>query len=287
MKNKSIRLPDFIGIGVPKAGTTWFSRLISQHPLILFPSKKEIHFFSSDENYAKGAEYYSYFFESNNNYICGEFSTKYLKNYETVIPRIKETYTDPPKLVCILRDPVGRSISHYHWLIQLGILPRNCSLTNAIKMEPQIIEYSCYSKPVTAYIEAFGSDNVLIILMEEMIKYPNQITQQFFEFVGLNNEIEIDFSVSKGETFMPKFVFFERIRKFIYFQLYRYNLDSIITFSSRIGLSNLYRMLNREKTDVNKALIKETELITLNNCLSDEKLILSKLFPRVINYWKN
>jgi hypothetical protein len=37
--------PDFIGIGAQKAGTTWLSRNLQEHPQIWMPSLKEIHYF--------------------------------------------------------------------------------------------------------------------------------------------------------------------------------------------------------------------------------------------------
>ena len=105
------RLPDFIGIGTPKAGTTWLCRLLNQHPNISISTKKEIHYFSSEDNYGKGIEWYlSNLNVSDKNKLIGEFSTKYLKNFQKVIPRIKSTYEGKklPKMICILRNPLEK-----------------------------------------------------------------------------------------------------------------------------------------------------------------------------------
>lgn len=40
------RKPDFLGIGAQKAGTTWLSQMLAQHPLIWTPPFKEVQFFN-------------------------------------------------------------------------------------------------------------------------------------------------------------------------------------------------------------------------------------------------
>jgi len=49
MKDKKI--PDFIGIGAQRAGTTWLWKNLEVHPGISLPPLKEIHYFSRSEKY--------------------------------------------------------------------------------------------------------------------------------------------------------------------------------------------------------------------------------------------
>ena len=39
------RLPDFLGLGVQKGGTTTLHTLLAAHPQLMLPQKKELHFF--------------------------------------------------------------------------------------------------------------------------------------------------------------------------------------------------------------------------------------------------
>ena len=55
-------LPDFILIGAARAGTTWISKNLGEHPEIFIPRKKELHFF--DSQYPKGLEFYESFFRN-------------------------------------------------------------------------------------------------------------------------------------------------------------------------------------------------------------------------------
>lgn len=45
-RHREGRAPDFLCIGVQKAGTTWFSQMIRQHPNIWMPPVKEIQYFN-------------------------------------------------------------------------------------------------------------------------------------------------------------------------------------------------------------------------------------------------
>lgn len=40
-------MPDFVGIGAQKAGTTWLYDMLAQHPSVWLPPMKEVHFFDS------------------------------------------------------------------------------------------------------------------------------------------------------------------------------------------------------------------------------------------------
>jgi hypothetical protein len=42
---KRLTLPDFLGIGAPRAGTTWLDRNLRAHPDLYLPDRKELHYF--------------------------------------------------------------------------------------------------------------------------------------------------------------------------------------------------------------------------------------------------
>ena len=42
---------DFLGIGAPRAGTTWLWTVLRQHPQIWMPPRKELHYFDRNEKY--------------------------------------------------------------------------------------------------------------------------------------------------------------------------------------------------------------------------------------------
>ena len=55
-------LPDFLGIGAQKAGTTWLWENLRRHPEIFVPDKKELHYF--DNKFDQSLRYYTRRFEA-------------------------------------------------------------------------------------------------------------------------------------------------------------------------------------------------------------------------------
>ena len=54
-------LPTFLGIGAPRAGTTWLNTLLSSHPDVYMPTRREeVRFF--DRDYDFGLGWYESFF---------------------------------------------------------------------------------------------------------------------------------------------------------------------------------------------------------------------------------
>ena len=54
-------LPTFLGIGVPRGGTTWLHTLLATHPDVYIPTRrKEIRFF--DRHFDRGLGWYEGFF---------------------------------------------------------------------------------------------------------------------------------------------------------------------------------------------------------------------------------
>src|SRR6266508_2090579 len=104
-------LPSFLGIGVPRAGTTWLYELLRTHPDVYVPlRRKELSYF--DLHYNRGVEWYSKFFPPDHEVsrfrAVGEISPYYF--YCPDCPaRIADLGI--AKLVLKLRHPVDRAWS--------------------------------------------------------------------------------------------------------------------------------------------------------------------------------
>jgi len=76
------RLPDFLGLGVQKGGTTTLQRLLEQHPGAFLPAAKELHYFSL--HFAEGeAWYHEQFAAATPEQRCGAVSYTHLRAHET------------------------------------------------------------------------------------------------------------------------------------------------------------------------------------------------------------
>lgn len=103
--------PSFLIIGAQKSGTTALFNRLQQHPQIVSPLKKEVHFF--DDNFERGMDWYLSHFPLVNDadLITGEGSPFYL--FSPDVPARVRDVLPSVKLIAILRNPVERAISHY------------------------------------------------------------------------------------------------------------------------------------------------------------------------------
>ena len=102
-------LPNFLGIGAKKAGTTWLWANMSQHPEIFLPPNKEIQFFNW--NFHKGLDWYSSHFTSPAFKIYGDITPDYSSLPVEKIAYIKKIMPKV-KIILLLRHPIDRAWSH-------------------------------------------------------------------------------------------------------------------------------------------------------------------------------
>jgi hypothetical protein len=106
--------PDFVGIGVQKAGTTWWYELITSHPGVYRRAgvHKERHFFArfaTQEFTDHEAEDYRGWFARPPGTLAGEWTPDYISQPWT-LPLLGEAAPEA-RLLVILRDPVERFLS--------------------------------------------------------------------------------------------------------------------------------------------------------------------------------
>ena len=116
----NVKLPDFLGIGAQKAGTTYLYSLLSEHPQVFLSSPKELHFFSL--HYQKGLAWYQDQFKfAATDKCCGEI-TPYYMFHPLASKRIRK-HLPNVKLIVLLRDPVERALSQFFHSRRLGLEP--------------------------------------------------------------------------------------------------------------------------------------------------------------------
>ena len=181
-------LPTFIGIGAPKAGTTWLSNALYDHPNICMPVRKETDFFSYRYR-DHSIEYYESLFECGEApQAVGEFSTGYL-SHPQVPARIA---SDLPgvRLLAVLRNPVEQVYSHY-WHLQRQNFhtedPRAAHLSfeeALVQFEGRLVRPAQYAAHLDRWFEHFGRDRFLIHLFDDVQSDPDGVVSSVYGFVG-------------------------------------------------------------------------------------------------------
>jgi hypothetical protein len=104
------RQPNFITIGAMKSATSTLHEQLKQQPGFFMSEEKEPNFFSNDEIYANGLDWYSSLFSNAApGDLCGESSTHYTKltTYPHTVARMKAALPHV-KLIYMIRHPIDR-----------------------------------------------------------------------------------------------------------------------------------------------------------------------------------
>ena len=194
--------PTFCIIGVMKAITSGIHNQLSKHPSICTAIKGELHFFSRDENYNKGIDWYEkqfYCNEKKDIKHVGEKTPSYIFLEKAMI-RIKKHYPDI-KLIVVLREPISRAYSNYNHIQQVSANHRlgkykNLSLSEYIKHdlkkgdsyqhELSIIQRGYYINQINFLYKHFPKKNVKIIIGEHYSKNSLQELNNICKFLNIS-----------------------------------------------------------------------------------------------------
>lgn len=191
-----------------KSGTTSLFKHLSKHPDIYPPLTKGIKFF--DQHYRNGIRWYKAHFPrprhkvfskglQNHNMITGESSPGYLPSIKAA-PRVLKI-VPKVKLIVLLRNPVDRAYSHYHYRLARGRETSlfedavNMDLKNiaqdfeSIRKRPQIynsyLPRGIYVDQLKVWMSLFPREQMLILKSEQFHQQPQQIFDRVIDFLEL------------------------------------------------------------------------------------------------------
>lgn len=154
------------------------------------PWPKEPGFFSNDDRYALGHNWYdSLFDEADPEDLLGEASTNYTKlpTHSECVTRMARDLASP-KLVYVMRHPVERLISHYmhEWTTrEIGYFE---SLDRAIDRRDDLVAYGRYNYQLEPYLEQFGTEAVLPVFFPRLKVAPQAELERICRFIGFRGQ---------------------------------------------------------------------------------------------------
>lgn len=154
--------PDFVGIGVQKAGTTWWYELMLTHPGISSHEgvHKERHFldrFGSEPMRQADIEQYRGWFPRRVGTITGEWTPDYF-SYPWV-PRLLKRAAPDARLLLLVRDPVERFRSGLAHLERMGA-PRDATAV------ADAVQRGFYDRTLACWLEEFDAEQLLVLQYE-------------------------------------------------------------------------------------------------------------------------
>lgn len=188
-------LPEFLGIGTQKGGTTTLHQLLTNHPQVFLPKCKEIHFFSL--HYEKGTNWYAnHFKDAAMDQIKGEITPLYL--FETKAAKRIHKILPEAKLITLLRDPVERALSQIFHSRRRGfetLEPKDAidaekerlRLGSQFSMQKHsYIARSRYLEQLERYEKLFSKKNLLIIKSEELFDNTSTAWKRIQDFLDID-----------------------------------------------------------------------------------------------------
>jgi hypothetical protein len=196
------KLIDFIVIGAARSGTTSLFANLRAHPQIFIPLEKEICFFSDNDRYRLGPEWYmkNYFAGVSPHVVTGEITPAYML-FEDVACRIHQT-TPRSKLIAMLRNPIDRAYSHYRFAKRLGIEERDFQTALAelfskgrvpdkqiYSQNKEYLMFGEYGRILENYLHYFPKKQIKILFFEKFQKNTATTMKEIFEFLGVRSAL--------------------------------------------------------------------------------------------------
>jgi hypothetical protein len=188
--------PDFIGLGAPKAGTSWWYSLLKEHPQVVENRLgiKELHYFlhfNNDELDGSYFDTYKQAFASPRGAICGEWSTPYL-NHPFCIESIAKAAPNS-KILVLLRNPIDRMISHLNHVLlnrakKFNLDSEKQYIFKTYSIYPEAILHSLYSFGLSRLLRHFDRSQILILFYEKCQTKPVQEIGRTYDFLGIDSD---------------------------------------------------------------------------------------------------
>jgi Sulfotransferase domain len=189
-----VTLPTFLIIGAMKAGTTSLHHYIRSHPQVFMSERKELNYFTTEENLRLGQRWYEEFFaDAEGAFAVGEASPTYsmFPTYPGVPARIAQVLPKA-RLVYLIRNPIERMRSQYlHYRFQgwketpFAKLEEQ-PIANALLTDPQYVSCSSYALQIEQYLEHFPRNQLLVVVAEDLRHQRELTMKRIFEFLGVD-----------------------------------------------------------------------------------------------------
>jgi len=198
---------NYLIIGTARGGTTALYEYLIQHPDIVPAPRKEMHFFDRDSRYGDEAiaEYKKTFFnDRKNGRIIGEATPYYL--YHPLVPeRVAKDFPNT-KIIVLLRNPVDRAYSHYHFNVSQRtslsltfeqtvecekIIRQSSSTSDDYQTIPyrlfSLVRRGEYVKQLRNWMKYFPKEQIHIIKSEDFLMNKYDVLEKVFKFLEVED----------------------------------------------------------------------------------------------------
>ncbi len=181
--------PDFVIIGAMKAATSTLHDQLAQQRGFAMSDPKEPCFFSDDEVFARGLEWYgTCFTTAAEGDLRGESSTHYAKlpDLPHAAARLHAHRPDA-RIVYVLRHPIDRLVSHFMHGWSEGWY--GDSIAEAVERDASLVDYGRYAMQLRPWLDRFGADRVLLVAYDVLRTRPQDELDRLGRFLGADSPL--------------------------------------------------------------------------------------------------
>jgi hypothetical protein len=183
-------LPEFLGIGAQKAGTTWLYENLRRHQEVFLPDRKELHYF--DEAFHRPLRFYARHFEPGRHKVKGEITPAY-----SILPkeRIRFIRTIMPavRLIFIMRNPIDRAWSQ---AIMELVARKNRKVEEVTHSEfkaffksESCMRRSDYLAILDNWLSVFPREQLYVGFFEDIAGRPQELLNNIFSHIEVSREV--------------------------------------------------------------------------------------------------
>jgi hypothetical protein len=252
---RATAVADVYCIGTYKCATTYLYEMVKQHPQVHVPDFKEVHFFSTVHGDGlwerRDWDWYGSLYAGRApGAVAMEFSPGYM--IEPDVAGRLATHAPHARLVSVIRDPVERVRSHYHYLHN-GKFPLACTLDELVERPDEfdppgrrhILGHGLYHRNVQPFLARFGRERLHFVVQETLRDDPAAELAALFRFMGVDEGFvpaRLDGGVNTAQAFRSPALYWAQYR--VATLLERHGLSRVRRMIKSTGLANAVRRAN-------------------------------------------
>lgn len=270
--------PTFIVLGAMKSGTTWIDDMLRTASSAVLPATtKETFFF--DRYWTRGLAWYRAQFpaaDSSTGPKFGEVASTYYAS-ERARERICAVAPEA-QLVVVLREPGGRSWSHYQHLIRKGELRPNEPFHLAVERRPEILGWSRYADLLQPWRES-RSDRFHVLQYEHLRQDPSLFAERVGAAVGVEIDISAVQASARNSARAPRSHLAAKVAGRLSERLHGVGLHRLVTAAKALHLDRLVeRPVDGEESEYDEEQLDGLDLVRselhddMNRCIATYSL---------------
>lgn len=186
--------PNYMTIGSAKSATSTLCTLLGQHPDVFVTQPKEPNFFSNDEIYDRGFEWYESLYESaGTQKMRGEGSNRYTMKevFPKTVSRLA-SYNPDLKFIYIVRNPIDRIESYWIQKRSHGGEEVHYNFNTAVRINRDwLVDSSNYWQQISAYRSKFSDKQILVVFYEDFKNDSQAFLESCFEFLEVDPKVPL------------------------------------------------------------------------------------------------